>query len=175
MPPCPFLPHTTNGDERLYPDKSASYSKALLHDGYGRVNSNAYDSLITALNSGNPSDFENIILGGTVRETDPQSGLAFDLEGSDVVQFGNAPSPANQENLVVVPPPPAVASAAYGTELVELYWTSLLRDVAFTDYPTNSIAALAAAELSSMPNYAGPRNSQGHVTPNLLFRGGFRR
>jgi hypothetical protein len=169
----PVPPHTTNGDERLYPDKSASYSKALLHDGYGRANLNAYDSLITALNSGNPSDFENIILGGTVRETDPQSGLAFDLEGSDVVQFGNAPSPANQENLVVVPPPPAVASAAYGTELAELYWASLLRDVAFTDYPTNSIAALAAAELSSMPNYAGPRNSQGHVTPSLLFRGGF--
>jgi hypothetical protein len=111
----PVPPHTTNGDEQLYPDKSGSYSKALLHDGYGRVNSSAYNSLITALNSGNPSDFENIILGGTVRETDPQSGLAFDLEGTDAVQFGNAPSPANQENLVVVPPPPGVASAAYGT------------------------------------------------------------
>ena len=62
----PVPPHTTNGDEQLYPDKSASYSKALLQDGYGRVNLNAYNSLITALNSGNPSDFENIILGGTV-------------------------------------------------------------------------------------------------------------
>lgn len=169
----PVPPHTTNGDEQLYPDKSASYSKALLQDGYGRVNLNAYNSLITALNSGNPSDFESIILGGTVRETNPQSGLCFDLEGSDAVQFGNAPSPANQENLVVVPPPPAIASAAYGTELVELYWASLLRDVAFTDYPTNSIAAQATAELSSMPAYAGPRNLQGLVTPNLLFRGGF--
>ena len=169
----PVPPHTTNGDEQLYPDKSASYSKALLQDGYGRVNLNAYNSLITALNSGNPSDFENIILGGTVKETDPQSGLAFGLEGTDAVQFGNAPSPANQENLIVVPPPPAVASAAYGTELVELYWASLLRDVAFTDYLNNPIAALAAAELSSMPSYTGPRNSQGQVTPKLLFRGGF--
>lgn len=169
----PVPPHTTNGDEQLYPDKSASYSKALVQDGYGRVNLNAYNSLVTALNSGNPSDFENIILGGTVKETNPQSGLCFDLEGSDVVQFGNAPSPANQENLVVVPPPPAVASAAYGTELVELYWASLLRDVAFAEYPTNSIAAQAAAELSSMPSYAGPRNSRGQVTPNILFRGCF--
>jgi hypothetical protein len=169
----PVPPHTTNGDEQLYPDKSGSYSKALLHDGYGRVNSSAYNSLITALNSGNPSDFENIILGGTVRETDPQSGLAFDLEGTDAVQFGNAPSPANQENLVVVPPPPGVASAAYGTELVELYWASLLRDVAFTDYPTTSIAAQAAAELSLIPTYTGPRNRQGQVTPNLLFQGNF--
>jgi len=169
----PVPPHTTNGDEQLYPDKSGSYSKSLLHDGYGRVNLNAYGSLKTALDSGDPSDFERIILGGTVQLTDPQSGLAFDLEGTDAVQFGSAPSPANQENLVVVPPPPPVASAAYGAELVELYWAALLRDVAFTDYPTNSIAIQAAAELSSMPSYAGPRNTLGQVTPDLLFRGGF--
>ena len=99
--------------------------------------------------------------------------LDYDLEGNDSVQFGDAPSPANQESLVVVPPPPAVASVAFGTELVELYWASLLRDVAFTDYSTNAIAAQAAAELSSMPSYAGPIDSRGRVTPNLLFRGGF--
>ena len=72
---------------------------------------------------------------------------------------------------VVVPPAPALASAAYGTELVELYWASLLRDVAFTDYASNPIAAQAAAELTSMPTYAGPRNGSGNVTPDLLFRG----
>jgi hypothetical protein len=64
-----------------------------------------------------------------------------------------------------------VASAAYGTELIEMYWASLLRDVAFTDYSTNAIAAQAAAELTNQPTYAGPRDASGHVTPNLLFRG----
>ncbi|HXY60302.1 MAG TPA: vanadium-dependent haloperoxidase, partial [Chthoniobacterales bacterium] len=98
-------------------------------------------------------------------------GRAFALEGSDDVQFGNAPSAANQINQVVVPPAPAVASAAYGTELVELYWASLLRDVAFTDYVSNPIAAQAAAELTAMPAYAGPRDGSGNVTPDLLFRG----
>ena len=74
----------------------------------------------------------------------PQGGLAIGLEGSDAVQFGNAPCPDNQENVVVVPPAPALASAAYGTELVEMYWASLLRDVAFTDYVSNATAAEAA-------------------------------
>ena len=50
-------------------------------------------------------------------------------------------------------------------------WASLLRDVAFTDYASNPTAAQAAAELDTMPTYAGPRNGSGHVTPDLLFRG----
>ena len=90
-----------------------------------------------------------------------KAGSPSRLEGSDAVQFGNAPSPANQENGIVVPPAPALASEAYGTELVELYWASLLRDVAFTDYASNEIAAQAADELSGMPTYAGPRDGHG--------------
>jgi len=169
----PVPRHTTNGDETRYRDKSGTYSKGLLQDSYGRVNLYAFNTFKRALNSGNPSDFENIILGGTRKLNGPQGALAFDLEGSDAVQFGNAPSPANQESVVVVPPPPPIASAAYGTELVELYWCSLLRDVAFTDYATNPTAIQAAAELSSMPYYAGPRDEHGRVTPNLLFRGAY--
>ena len=115
--------------------------------------------------------FENVILGGTRTQNGPLAGNAFSLEGCEDVQFGNAPSPANQISQVVVPPAPALASAAYGTELVELYWASLLRDVAFTDYASNPIAAQAAAELTAMPTYAGPRNGSGNVTPDLLFRG----
>jgi hypothetical protein len=33
--------------------------------------------------------------------------------------------------------------------------------------------SLAAAELGSQPTYLGPRNSRGHVAPDLLFRGAF--
>ena len=164
-------PHTTNGDEDRYADKSGTYSKAILQDGIGLVNLNAFQTFKAALNSGDPTDFENIILGGTRTLNGPQGGLAFGLEGSDGVQFGNAPSPNNQENNVVVAPAPALASAAYGTELIELYWASLLRDVAFTDYTTNQIANQAARELSSQPTSAGPRNTRGRVTANLLFRG----
>ena len=169
----PAAPQTTNGDEQRYDDKSGTYSKGLLQNGIGLVNLQAFQSFKRALNSGNPADFENIIIGGTRTLNDPQSGLALALEGSDASQFGNAPCPNNQENVVVVPPAPALASAAYGTELAELYWASLLRDVAFTDYAANSTAIQAAQELSGMPSYTGPRDSNGNVTPDLLFRGGY--
>jgi len=169
----PVPPHTTNGDEARYPDKSGTYSKALLQDTYAVVNPAAFQSFKTALTTGNPSDFEKIIMGGTRTLNGPQGAFAFGLMGTDGIQFGNAPSHANQEHVVLVPPPPAVASAAYGTELVELYWDALLRDVAFTDYATNPLAELAAQELSSLPSYVGPRDKHGNVTPHLLFRGGF--
>lgn len=168
----PVPPHTTNGDEERYPDKCGTYSKGILQDGIGLVNLDAFQSFKRALNSGNPADFENIIMGGTRTLNGPQGGLAFGLEGSDAVQFGNARCPDNQVNAIVVPPAPALSSAAYGTELVELYWGSLLRDVAFTDYISNATAAEAAQELSGMPSYAGPRDNHGNVTPDLLFRGG---
>ncbi len=171
----PAAPQTTNGDEERYHDKCGTYSKAILQDGIGLVNLNAFQTFKRALNSENPTDFENIIMGGPRTLNGPQGGLAVGLEGSDAVQFGNAPCPDNQENAVIVPPAPALASAAYGTELVELYWASLLRDVAFTDYVSNATAAEAAQELSGMPSYAGPRDNHGNVTPGLLFRGGFQR
>ena len=34
----PVPPHTTNGDEARYPDKSGTYTKGVLQDGIGLVN-----------------------------------------------------------------------------------------------------------------------------------------
>jgi len=72
-----------------------------------------------------------------------------------------------------VPPAPTLASDQSGTELLEHYWGALLRDVAFTDYGDNALAAAAAAELSSQASYLGPRNGNAQVTTDLLFRGNF--
>jgi hypothetical protein len=152
-----------NGDQVLYPDEGGTFTKGLPHDSFGRVNQIAFATFKTALTSGRYSDFERIIVGGTRRLIDPQSGLAFDLEALDCVQFGQ---PA-------VPPAPTIAGDQTGAELLELYWASLLRDVAFTDYDLNLVAAQAAAELSGLPAYMGPRNGAGDVTTDLLFRGTF--
>jgi hypothetical protein len=167
----PIPAHQTNGDQQRYPDGSATYTKAVLQDSIGLVNPAAYQTFKTALASGKPSDFENIIMGGTRTLNGPQGGLAFTLEGTDSHQFGSSSSLRNQEPEVVVPPSPAFSSPAWGTELAELYWASLLRDTAFTDYATNPIVAAACAELTSMPTYSGPRTRSGQVTPQLLFRG----
>jgi len=150
-----------NGDERRYADKCASYTKGVKQAAIGKVDLAAYKSFKKALESGKPEDFNQVILGGTRTLNGPQGALAYQLECLDNSQF-------------VSPPAPALASEAYATELVELYWASLLRDVAFTDYSSNSTAAMASTELSSLPAYAGPKNGAGKVTPDLLFRGQFR-
>jgi hypothetical protein len=169
----PIPSHQTNDDQQRCPDGSATYTKALLQDSIGLVNPAAYQTFKTALASGHPSDFENIMIGGTRKLNGPQGGLAFTLEGTDSHQFGSSPSRHNQETEVVVPAPPAFSSPAWGTELAELYWCSLLRDIAFTDYATSPIAAAACAELTGMPSYTGPRTHTGQVTPQLLFRGSY--
>ena len=137
------------------------------------MNLNAWASFKTALDSGNFADFENLIMGGTRTMNGPMGSYGFALEGSDYGVFGSEPSPANQISQIVVPPAPALESEAYGTELIELYWASLLRDVSFSNYATDPIANAAAREITKQPTYAGPRDSSGRVTPDLLFRGGY--
>jgi hypothetical protein len=159
----PAATNLNNGDEARYADKGGTYTKALPHDGFGRVDLTAYQTFKTALKSGEFSDFEKIIMGGTRTLNGPQGGLAFCLDALDNAQFGQPQ----------VPPAPPIASDQNATELLEHYWASLLRDVAFTDYPSNFLVAQAAAELGSQLTYLGPRDSSGHVTPDLLFRGGF--
>lgn len=152
-----------NGDFALYADKGAIFTKTLPHDAFGRVDQNAFAAFQTALNSGKFSDFEKIPLGGTRTLNGPQGGMAMHLEIMDRVQFGQPQ----------VPPAPAAASNQTATELVEHYWAALLRDVPYTQFATNPLAAQAAAELSAQPSYQGPRDNTGTVTSNLLFRGGF--
>jgi len=154
---APLVRSATNGDEARYPNRMGNFSKGLPHNSVGEVDSAAYNSLLTALTTGLPEDFENISMGSTVRLVDPQAGLAFDLEGIDSHQFAQVPAPA-------------LASAQRADEAVECYWMALLRDVNFSDYGTNSDALEAAAELSRLTDFRGPKVG-GYVTPNTLFRG----
>lgn len=153
-------PELDNGDEARYADKCGTYTKGILQAGIGRVDPAAYRTFHEALHNGHPSAFEKIVLGGTRTLNGPQGGLAFDLQCLDGSQF-------------LVPPAPPLASEEYAAELVELYWASLLRDVAFADYASDALAARAAAELSSLAVYQGPRDASHRVSPELLFRGGF--
>jgi hypothetical protein len=154
-----------NGDEGRFPTRFASYSKGLPHDDQGEVDSAAYDALLAAIDSGDPGDFEAIPLGDPAgcptgrgrRLVNPQAGLAFDLEGPDA-------------QAVTIPPAPTFDSAENAGEMVELYWMALLRDVHFNDYATNPSVAAAAAELSGLSDFRGPKED-GQVTPAVLFRG----
>ncbi len=154
-----FIRHNNNFDESLYPNRIGNYSKGLPHDSNGEVVPSAYEQLLQAVGTGNPADFEQIPMGGTRKLTSPQSGLAFDLQGGDAQSF-------------VMPLAPTFASREIAAEIAENYWMALLRDVPFTDYQTNPIASAAAADLTLFgDDLKVPKNQNGQVTPNLLFRG----
>ena len=152
------LQHPNNQDENLYPNKIANYSKGLPHNNDGTVVVSAYNALLNALNSGRPADFDAIPLGGSRGLTNPQSGLAFDMQGPDA-------------HALVQPPAPAFASREQAAEISENYWMALLRDVPYSQYSTNPIANAAAADLTLYgPDFKGPKNG-GAVTTATLFRG----
>jgi hypothetical protein len=156
---APVPAHPNNGDEDLYPNRIGNYSKGLPHNSLGEVDPNAYDAFLNAVATGKPSDFNLIPLGGTVPLVDPQAGLAFDMEGTDSHQLA-------------IPPAPPVASAKMADNAVENYWMALLRDVPFSEYDSDPIAAMAIAELNSLSDFTGPRDpNTGKITAGTLFRG----
>jgi len=152
------LQHPDNDDEELYPNKIGNFSKGLPHNNDGTVVLSAYNALLTAINSGRPADFDAIPLGGTTRLTNPQAGLAFDLQGPDA-------------HALVQPPAPAFAGRAQAAEISENYWMALLRDVPYAQYAANPIANAAAADLTLYgADFNGSKNG-GVVTTATLFRG----
>lgn len=153
------LQHPSNGDESLYADKRGNYSKGLPHNSNGTVQLTAFQVMVQALNSTRVADFDSIPLGVGRKLTNPQSGLAFDMEGPD----GHA---------LLQPPAPAFASREEVAEIAENYWMALLRDVPYSDYDTNPTAIAAAADLSSFgADFKGAKNGSGTVGSRQLFRG----
>jgi membrane-associated phospholipid phosphatase len=153
----PAPPAKTNGDEDAYPNKIASFSKALPHGALGEVDPRAYAALIKALGSGSPVDFEAVPLGGKLRLVNPQGSFAFGLEGGDSHEFPLAP-------------PPAFSSAERAAEAGELYWQALTRDIPFSQYEGDPQIQRAAADLSKLSAFKGPKEGD-RVTPATLFRG----
>ena len=152
------LQHPPNTDETLYPNKLGSYSKGLPHNSDGTVVASAYAAMLLALNSGRPEDFDAIPLGGNRKLTNPQAGLAFDMEGPDAHSF-------------VQPPAPAFASRDQAGEISENYWMALLRDIPYSQYSVNPIANKAAADLTLYgADFKGAKTG-GAVTAATLFRG----
>jgi len=147
-----------NGEESAYP-YVANYSKGLPHDAFGEVEPRAYRLLLRALATKRFEDFEQIPLGrpDSRRLTHPQAGLAFDLAGADA-------------QALAIPPAPRIDGPCNSAEMAELYWIALTRDVRFTDFRTDRVVAAAAADLSALSDFRGPKQG-GKVTSATLFRG----
>ena len=148
---------TSKGDEQLYANRVGSFSKGLPHNQLGEVDLNAYNSMISALNSAQPGDFEAIPLGGTVKLADPQAAYCYAMAGADAAAIAS-------------PPAPAFSSAQTAGEMVEDYWSALTRDVPYSQYSSDPMIAQACADLSKLSDYRGP-NVSGQITPDVIFRG----
>ncbi|MFN0084920.1 MAG: vanadium-dependent haloperoxidase [Blastocatellia bacterium] len=149
--PLPY--QISNADDDVYANRMGSFSKAFQHNSLGDVDPNAYQKYLIALTSGNPSDFEAIPLGGTVKLANPQAAFAYDLEGAD-------------SHHVSIPPAPRFESAEEGAEMIEVYWQALLRDVPFSQYGNEPLSIAAVNDLGRQRNFE-------QTTAANLFRGDF--
>lgn len=152
----PLAAHSCNGDEALYDNRIANYSKGLPHNSLGEVDASAYDKMIHALGTGEHADFEDVPMPGDIKLKNPQAGLAFDMMGPD-------------SNNLFAPPAPEFSSAETAAEIAELYWMALARDVHFNDYALSGTINAAIDDLSGFSGYTGP-HSNGQITAQNIFR-----
>lgn len=155
--PRPASP--ANGDEERYPNRIGSDTRGLPHDERGEVDPSAWRTFIAALRSGDPAEFEKLPLGGARKHLNPTGSLAASLSGLAPPQFS-------------IPPAHALASSALAAEAVEIYWTSLLRDVPlseFRDDTSNPDIRAAVDDLNALADFTGLK-AGGRVTPGTLFR-----
>jgi hypothetical protein len=165
----PHAEHVNNNDEVNYPDRPfvGNYAKGLKHDSVGDPDPVAYGSMLRALESRDPADFEELLCGilpptvrGPLKQTNPQAGLAFDLAGPDAQAF-------------TMPPAPRFDSEQAAAEMGELYWMALARDVSFINYAAQATTAgtVLHQAISSL-NTEFPRfGGTVPVTAQNLFRG----
>jgi hypothetical protein len=157
MKTSPAAAAVDNGDEARYPSRLANFTKGLPHDAAGNVDLKVYAAYTEALRSGRPENLDALPLQGGFRLVNPHASWAYGMEGAESVQ-------------IAVDPPPTFSSAEVAAEACELYWLALTRDVTFADYGTDALTQKAAAELSKLSGWRGPRDAGG-VTPGILFRG----
>jgi hypothetical protein len=151
--------HANNNDEVNYPDRllAGNYSKSLKHDALGDPDPGSYATLLRALESRDPADFEEIILASStaLKLTNPQSGLAFEVSGPDAQAFTMAPAPRFDSEVTA-------------HEMGELYWMAVARDVHFADYGTHTRVQAAISSLNTeFPRFGGTVT----VAAQNVFRG----
>lgn len=154
----PLPGQLSNGDEQLYADFRGNFNKGLKHKSNGFANPNAFQSMIKALCSRDNALYNQIQIGlGDYKLVNPQASLTYSLMGND--GWINSIKPA-----------PTFNSNESAGEMVEVYWTALVRDVPFNNFDTDAIAIAAIAELNTLPVFKGPKIA-GSVTPQTFLRG----
>ena len=145
------LNNVSNGDEGRYLIPIGNYSKALPHNPLGEVEVSAYNSLIHAFTTGESAAFDSIPNAGSIKQTNPQSAIAFELAGAD-------------SHHLSIPAPPAFSSEGEAGEACELYWQALTRDIPYSQYGSEPLTSAAINDLSRFKNFQ-------QIRSDSLFRG----
>lgn len=146
--------HISNGEESLYPNYLANFTKGLPHDERGiLLEPRDYEKFVAAIDSGEVSDFRALRLGPG----------PFDVDGNYSVFHNEVPvhnwaQSANRDarvevrawesqgagltfdlegpdaQAVTMPPAPKLDSAELAAEMAEIYWMALLRDIPFDQF-----------------------------------------
>eukprot|EP00177_Eucheuma_denticulatum_P001676 GFKZ01003014.1.p1 GENE.GFKZ01003014.1~~GFKZ01003014.1.p1 ORF type:complete len:597 (-),score=79.30 GFKZ01003014.1:219-2009(-) len=198
-------PHVANGDENRFTDPEGnftyigSYTKGLPHDRQTGIITDPthFQLFVNGINTGNPADIRKIPLGpqdlpknlrfqsgisskndafdtvADVRAWESMSaGLVFDLEGPDA-------------QAVTMPPAPRLDSDELVTEVTELYWMSLLRDINFSEFDSSNLLHEAIKSINKTPFVQAAKKQssvteeeqkrlRGPFTPQTIFRGNTR-
>ena len=156
-----IAPDNANRDESVLPWRIACYAKGLPQNQFGEVQTSAYDALLTAIKSGDFADFERIPRSGGRKQSNPQCGNSFHMEGGDPQTFS-------------CPPAPSITTKDATPEVSELYWQALCRDVPFADYGTSSLIQQAAVALGTTVEdvFRGPTKGDlaGPYASQFLFK-----
>lgn len=172
----PTPQHRANGDEQRLHDEqgrltyAGNFTKCQPHDEYGFLQRPTdYSDWVRSIDSGDPRDFLRLRLGPgpfqpngdfvygsdgnpqldwaatypageepTVRAWESQgAGSTFELEGSDA-------------QALTMPPYPALASQELISEMGEVYWMALSRDIPFTDWGSDTTIQNARESLARL-------------------------
>ncbi len=132
-------------DDSDLPRSYACFGKGLPTTQEGEVEAGAYATLLRAIQSGKPTDFEAIARGSGRRLVSPQAAYTFCLEGGDPHRFA-------------CPPAPAFNGRYTATEVTEMYWLALARDIPFREHASATLTREAGRELEAKPRtlFRGP-------------------
>jgi len=153
----PVVNHINNGDDALYPNRIASYTKSMPHNNLGEVDQEIYRVYLRAIENGDRALFDTIPTPGNITLRNIENIWSMDYLGPDAHSLALAPAPT-------------FASAENAAEFVELYWQAVTRDVPFSQYDSNPDILAAANDLSKMTDFRGPKDND-QVTPQTVFRG----
>lgn len=154
-------PQAKNNDERAYRQQRyyASFTKTLPSNEYCEVDPQAFETLISALDTQSPVLFDAVPRDpmAQYRLANPQGALKFQSCGLD----GHASRIAASHRM---------ASAELAGEMVEVYWQALTRDIPFEDYPAHNTISAAVRDLNRLSVTPGEA-SNGSISAFTLFRG----